>query len=120
MKKLILVLLFIAISISPVYAKQVNIIICDPPTTNEDGSPLDDIKGFTFYCGTESINTTICNANLIDFITIDGLHTCVVTASDVWDNESGPSNIIEVLRRNGNFFGRDMVSPGNPISLGLE
>ena len=107
-------------SISPVYAGQVTGLMCDPPTLNTDGTTVDDLKGFTFYCGIESINTTACSANLIDFITIDGLHTCTVTASDVWDNESDPSNMVEVLRRNGNFFGRDTVSPVNPTSLSLE
>ena len=54
MRKLLLVLLFIAMSISPVYAGEA-ILTWTGPTLNTDGSDIDDLAGYVIYRGFENI-----------------------------------------------------------------
>ena len=78
----------------------------DPPTTNEDGTPLTDLKGYKLYYGPSSGNytgsidvgdtTSVEIATIIDSI-YDSLPTpgtvCfAVTAYDTLGNESAYSN----------------------------
>jgi hypothetical protein len=101
------------------HAGKVTKVTWDAPTTNADGSPLDDLAGYKVNCA-PNISVDVGNvtfANISGIITSDGLFPCHVTAYDVWNNESVPSNIVEVLRRNGNFFKRDDVAPNAPLNV---
>jgi len=74
------------------------ILMWDPPTSNEDGSPLTDLAGYKLYYGTSSgvygTNLDIGNdityklSNLEDGIS----YYFAVTAYDTSDNESNFSN----------------------------
>jgi hypothetical protein len=102
------------------FAGEVNTFTWVPPTTNADGTPLDDLDGYTFYCGISSgaygIQVNIGNVNSVligDIITsADDMYYCSVTAYDVWGNESDYSNEVRVQKRAGFFFGPDGVPPG--------
>ena len=56
MRKLVLTLLFIAMSISPVYAGEA-ILTWTASTTNEDGSPLTDLAGYKIHHAFQSYTT---------------------------------------------------------------
>jgi len=109
MKKF-LILLFVLVLFSPLYAAVPNTFEWDAPTTNADGTPLTDLAGFIIYCGmsagTYSINLDVGLLNATNtggqhvsypvnqVITQDGSWYCAVTAYDTFGNESGYSNEI--------------------------
>lgn len=69
----------------------------DAPTTNEDGTPLNDLAGYNIYYGTSSgvYTTTIPTENIITYTVgnlIPGIYYFVVTAVDTSGNESNYSN----------------------------
>ncbi len=71
----------------------------DPPTTNVDGTPLNDLAGYKMHVGTSpgSYDTVIdikdpaATGYVVDNLTA-GAHYFMVTAYDKNGNESGPSN----------------------------
>ena len=79
------------------------ILMWDPPTSNEDGSPLTDLAGYKLYYGTSSgvygTNLDIGNdityklSNLEDGIS----YYFAVTAYDTSDNESNFSNEVSKI-----------------------
>jgi hypothetical protein len=75
----------------------------EPPATNIDGTPLDDLVGYKIYYGTLSGNYTedIDVGNVTEY-TIDNLtdgitYYFVATAYDISGNESGYSNEVNKL-----------------------
>lgn len=69
----------------------------DAPTTHIDGSPLADLAGYKLYYGTESGDyTEDLDVGNFTSCSIDGLSPgtwyFVVTAYDLYGNESGYSN----------------------------
>lgn len=109
MKKFLILLLVLAL-FSPLYAAVPNTFEWDAPTTNANGTPLNDLAGFKIHCGSAAgtYNTTkdvgILNATATggqhvtipvnQVLTQDGNYYCVVTAYDTVGNESGYSNEI--------------------------
>ena len=86
----------------------------DAPTTNEDGSPLTDLGGYTLYWATQSGgyaapagNLDVGNALTVTVDVPDNTWF-VVTAYDTSGNQSGYSNEV-------NF----QLSPGVPSNLRL-
>lgn len=70
-----------------------------PPTTNEDGSPLEDLAGYRLYYGNESGNYSyVADVGNYTTVEIDELSSSTwyvtVTAYDYFGNESGYSNEI--------------------------
>jgi hypothetical protein len=69
----------------------------DAPTTNEDGTPIDDLGGFKVYVGSSSgqYSRVLDPGNVTDF-TVEalsaGAHFFAVTAYDLSGNESAFSN----------------------------
>jgi len=69
----------------------------DAPSTNEDGTPLNDLAGFKVYYGTspnyytESIDVSYVSAAVIDNLS-SGPWCFAVTAYDTSGNESNYSN----------------------------
>jgi hypothetical protein len=64
-----------------------------PPTTNEDGSPLEDLAGYKLYYGTQSRNySQMVTVGSYTTAEIDGLYPgtyyLAVTAYDIYGNES--------------------------------
>lgn len=97
MKKLILALLFIAMSISPVYAAPNIVLTWEPPTMNMDDTPLTDLGGYKVYFGSESgvYGNVVDVGNVVTYTTTslpDGTYYFSVTAYDFYGNESGYSN----------------------------
>ncbi|MGQ9591585.1 MAG: choice-of-anchor D domain-containing protein [Planctomycetota bacterium] len=72
----------------------------DPPTTNEDGSPLDDLAGFKLYYGTASYTYSIVldvgNATEHSLYLAPGRYYFAATAYDLSGNESDFSLELEV------------------------
>ena len=78
----------------------------EPPTTNEDGSPLIDLAGFRVYYGTSSgdyidvINVgyfSSCSLDSLDELPTDQALYFSVTAYDSFGNESAYSNEISAI-----------------------
>jgi len=97
MKKLILsLILFSMLFVTPAFAADVS-LSWDAPTTNEDGTPLTDLAGYTVYYGIESANYTenIDVGNVLTYTVTnlsDGTYYFAVTAYDTSGNESDYSN----------------------------
>jgi len=93
----LLVSMIVLISAVTVFAGDAT-LSWDPPTTNEDGSPLTDLAGYKIYYGTTSGNytnsidvgnvTTYTVVNLTEGVT----YFFVVSAYDTLGNESDYSN----------------------------
>lgn len=72
----------------------------DAPTTNADGSALEDLVGYVVYYG--SSRTSLSNSvdtGSATSVSIElplGTHFVGVKAYDIWRNESSMSNVIEV------------------------
>jgi hypothetical protein len=69
----------------------------DPPTTNADGTPLDDLAGYIIYYGTSSgsYSQNIDAGDVTTYIVADlndGTYYFAVTAYDTSGNESEYSN----------------------------
>ena len=111
MKKLILVILFIAMSISPVYAGDGK-LTWDAPTLNEDGTPVTDLAGYVVFqgqiSGVYTNSTTIGNVTEYAFTNLSGNNCFVVRAYDTSGNVSDPSN--------ETCTDMDNVAPGNPTN----
>ncbi len=79
----------------------------DPPTTNEDGSPLTDLAGYKIYYGTSSrnysfyINVGNVNSYTINNLTEGAIYYFAVTAYDISGNESKFSNeVSKIIEQN--------------------
>ncbi len=82
--------------VTPAFAADVS-LSWDAPTTNEDGTPLTDLAGYTVYYGIESANYTenIDVGNVLTYTVTnlsDGTYYFAVTAYDTSGNESDYSN----------------------------
>ena len=71
----------------------------NPPTTNEDGSTLEDLAGYKLYYGTQpgqySQVITVGSYNTAEISDLGtGTYYLTVTAYDIYGNESGFSNEI--------------------------
>ena len=102
-----------------VEAGEVTSYSLQPPTTNEDGTLLNDLAKHTFYCSAEvtDIGLSETTGLLSNIITVDGQTTCYATSSDFSGNESDPSNSIKVLKSGANFFISDQISPSPPTLI---
>lgn len=73
------------------------ILAWDPPTTNEDGTPLEDLAGYKVYYGTSSGNyAEVVDVGDVAAYTVSNLspgsYYFTVTAYNALGNESGYSN----------------------------
>ena len=94
-----------------------------PPTENVDGSPVDDLNGFTIYwggsAGTYPFSQAVPDPTATTYtLPISNVQSgaslyVVMTASDQAGNESGYSN--EVVF--GAFVSEDVVAPSVPRGL---
>ena len=71
----------------------------NPPTTNEDGTPLEDLAGYKLYYGTQpgqySKVITMGGTTSVEVDNMSsGTYFLTVTAFDIYGNESGFSNEI--------------------------
>lgn len=114
MKKVILLLAVLVMFSIPTgaVAGTSNVTLAwDAPTTNADGTPLTDLKGYKLYYGPESGNYTqsIDVGNVTEYKVVslpDGPYYFVVTAYDTGGNEGDYSNEVNTVL--------DTVPPGNP------
>lgn len=109
MKKKVLAILFTWFL--PAIVLAANTFYWNPPTTNIDGTPLTDLKGFKMYCGVTSLNYTIikdignagvdnkgfiaggeASSLISNVLTAEGQYYCAMTAYDTTNNESTKSN----------------------------
>lgn len=110
------VLLFVSCTTNG-WTQEVSYFEWDPPTQNEDNSPLDDLAGYRLYYSTQTriYDVVLDVGNVvttpISLMGQDGMYFCSVTAYDVWGNESDFSNEVEILKKNGKYFTRDNIKP---------
>ena len=109
----ILVLLFFVIMHS--YAGEAT-LSWDAPTTNEDGTPLEDLAGYKVYRGTapRTYGTPVDVGNVLSHNIIglgEGTHYFAVTAYDTSGNESKYSNEVSKTIK---------VTPGCPGNLRVQ
>ncbi len=96
MKKIFFFMMVMLLFAVPAFAANVS-LTWDPPTTNEDGTPLTDLAGYKVYYGNASGNYTE-NIDVVNVLTYtvknltDGTWYFAVTAYDTSDNESDYSN----------------------------
>jgi hypothetical protein len=93
------------------------------PTTNSDGSPLDDLAGHKVYYGKQSgtydgqvdvgLVTTVTMVEVLPAPT-DGLYCFAVTAYNIFGRESGYSNEVCVKAWKSRFFVDTGVVPADP------
>lgn len=74
----------------------------DAPTTNEDGTPLTDLKGYKIYyghkAGTYTINIDVGNVTTYKVTKLpDGKYFFAATAYDITGNESAYSNEVQAV-----------------------
>ena len=90
----------------------------NPPTTNEDGTPITDLAGYTVYYGTESGNysqsTNVGNVTTYQAIGLtDGAtYYFSVTAHDTSGNESAYADEKFIL-----IAAPDMTTPDKPTAI---
>ncbi|MFH0932827.1 MAG: fibronectin type III domain-containing protein, partial [Nitrospirota bacterium] len=99
-----LFIIVISLNASVAFASYNATLSWKAPTTNADGTPLDDLAGYYVYYGTQSQNydhknkvgnvKTYTVANLAD----GDPYYCAVTAYDTSGNESKPSNEVSIIR----------------------
>ena len=75
-------------------------LVWDPPTTNEDGTLLNDLAGYRVYYGTApgAYGPAIDVVGIATTYTMSGMglgtYYFAVKAYDIWGNESDFSNIV--------------------------
>lgn len=120
MKTILVAILMVALLAVPAFAGKVINFAWDAPTTNEDGTVLDDLAGYNISCGLDTpggpYTVMVDVGNVLIFpiggvLSADGLYYCAITAYDVFKNESAYSNEVEVGVVNGNFFVNTGVAP---------
>ena len=104
MNKIILLALALILVAVPSFASSVD-LVWTPPTTNEDGSGLTDLAGYTVYGGlqpglynvTWGVPDPAAETTTVSFTASEGDRWYfVITASDLTGNESGFSNEADV------------------------
>ena len=122
MKKVILSLIFLTIASPAIAATN---FVWTQPSTNQDGTPLTDLKGNKIYCGLSKGQYTItkdvglpagvgkiATYPIISVLTQQDKYYCAVTAYDFKGNESTKSNEV--------FDPFNLVGPSNPTEFGTE
>ena len=75
----------------------------DPPTTNEDGTPLTDLAGFKLYCGKATGVYDVYKLDVGNVLTYkivpvnDGTYYCVATAYNTAKMESAYSSEVSKI-----------------------
>lgn len=96
MKKLVLALLFIGMSISPVFAARDVFLTWQAPTTNTDGSPVTDLAGYEVQYGNATgvydVAVDVGNVLTHTLNLDDGDWYFVIRSVDTSGNWSGFSN----------------------------
>lgn len=128
MKKLLLVA-FLSVLV-PFFAQAATVadsIDWTPPTTFTDGSPLVpavDLSGFNVYCDGSLVKnipdpsaTTTLLSGLVD-TTVDGAHSCNLTAVGVSTLESGPSDSVAFQCLSGTCYDTAAVPSVAPAPPG--
>ena len=96
----LLIALIIALAAAPAFGASIN-LAWTAPTTNEDGSALDDLAGHYVYCTdiAGEYSDPICKIDVgmdtsatVEMLVDGGTYFFVVTAYDDNLNESDPSN----------------------------
>ena len=108
MLKKIVIILVVLLFANMTYAK---VFEWDPPSTNTDGTTLDDLGGYKIHCGTASgvytiiinILNTCCSYNPGNQLTEGVVYYCVMTAYDTIGNESPNSNEVSTTYSLTNF-----------------
>ena len=96
MKKILMALMLLLLSVSPVYAGEAT-LTWDAPTTNADGTPLTDLGGYKVYYGVAPriYGTPTDVGKVLTYKVInlsEGTKYFAVTAYDTSGNESCYSN----------------------------
>ncbi|MEW6001773.1 MAG: PKD domain-containing protein [Nitrospirota bacterium] len=124
MKKRIIRCLFFIVSIlysSTLLADDVT-LFWDPPTTNEDGTPLTDLSGYKIYYGTGSGNySNVVNVGNVTSYTVLNLtggvtYYFAATAYNIYGNESKYSNEVSKTARPTLYVSKSGTGSGTVTS----
>lgn len=115
MKKILIALILLLLTVSPVYAGEAT-LSWDAPTTNVDGTPLTDLGGYKVYCGTASrvYGAPVDVGKVLTYKVInlsEGTKYFAVTAYDISGNESEYSNEVSKMIS---------MKPGCPNNLKIQ